>query len=331
MRKNVLPFVLGAFVCGMVVGMLVGPRANVIGHLQALRGMQQEQVRAPHVVREEALEVRLTDRQACCAGIQTRPAVFTPMRIELELPGEVSVNQDRLARVASQMPGRVEVCKNPGDTVAAGEVIAVIGSRDPAGNAGEPLALYSVAAPLQGTVIEKYVTIGDRVEETPLVTIADLRTLWVVVSVPEQDVSQVGMGQKAVIETNAFTGTRLEGEVTWVSNVLDENTRTLPLRVEVDNSACLLKPGMSAKVFLAVGSKPNVFTVPTEALGTYRGDAVVFVDRGRGRYQIKPVRVGLRSCGFVEILDGLCDGEPVVTVGSSLLLAELPKRCTGGS
>jgi cobalt-zinc-cadmium efflux system membrane fusion protein len=412
MRSKMFLLAVGAFAAGALVGALIEHKTEVIRYLRGLGGPREVfDANTPSGMEGndlsgrngEGTQVLLTDRQAHLAGIQTRPAAFGPIRVELELPGEISVNQDRLAQVTSRVSGVVkEVHRNLGDMVAAGEVVAVVESRELAdakldclaaqtsvcvaeadfqrqeqlwwqrasteqeyraarqavaqeqfrlrcsqqklealglsaqeldslvANTNEPLTLYNVVAPSQGTVIEKHVAVGEPVDETPLLTVADLRTVWVLAGVPERDVLKVGTGQAAVIETETFPDTRLEGQVTWVSNTLDESTRTLPIRVEVDNSACLLKPGMLARVFLAVETKNDAFAVPSEALCTYEDSPVVFVDCGRGRYQMRPVRVGLRSCGAVEILDGVHEGEPVVTGGNATLLSALRKGYVAG-
>ncbi len=199
-----------------------------------------------------------------------------------------------------------------------------------AANGDEPLTLYHVVAPFQGTVVDKHVRLGEPVHEAPLLTVADLRTVWVRGHVPEKDVLKVGQGQTAVLAAEAFPDTPLEGQVTWVSNTLDEDTRTLPIRIEVDNRVCLLKPGMLARIFLALDTRKDAFAVPIEALRTYADSPVVFVACGRGRYQMRPVRVGLQSGGAVEILDGLREGEPVVTEGSFVLLSELERGNAAG-
>jgi cobalt-zinc-cadmium efflux system membrane fusion protein len=413
MRSKAFLLAVGAFAAGALVGALIEHKTEVIRYLRGLGGPREvsdANLQSGMEGKDSSggngagAQVLLTDRQANRAGIQTRPATFRPIRVELELAGEISANQDRLARITSRVPGVVkELRKNLGDLVAAGDVVAVVESRELAdaklnylaaqtsacvaeadfqrqeqlwrqkaapeheylaarrtvteeqlrlrcsqqklealglsaqeldgllANADGPLTLCNVVASSQGTVIEKHVAVGEPVDETPLLTVADLRTVWVLAGVPERDVLKVGTGQAAVIETAAFPDTRLEGQVTWVSNTLDESTRTLPVRVEVDNSACLLKPGMLARVFLAVETRNDAFAVPREALCTYEDSPVVFVDCGRGRYQMRPVRVGLRSCGAVEILDGVREGEPVVTGGNATLLSALQEgRVAGG-
>jgi cobalt-zinc-cadmium efflux system membrane fusion protein len=412
MRSKAFLLAVGAFAAGALVGALIEHKTELIRYLRGLGGPRDVSDANARSGTEGgdlpggnggAAQVLLTDHQANRAGIQTRPATFGPVRVELELAGEISANQDRLTRITSRVPGVVkEVRKNLGDMVAAGEVVAVIESRELAdakldylaaetalcvaqadsqhleelwrqkacteheclvaqqavareqlrlrgsrqklqalglsaqelaclvANPDEPLTFYSVVAPLQGTVVERHIAVGEPVDQTPLLTVADLRTVWVLGGVPEKDMLKVGTGQAAVIETEAFPETRLEGEVAWVSSTLDEGTRMLPIRVEVDNTACLLKPGMLARIFLTVETKQDAFAVPREALCTYEDSPVVFVDCGRGRYQMRPVRVGLQSCAAVEILDGVHEGEPVVTGGNSVLLSELEKGCVAG-
>lgn len=338
MRSKAFVLAVGAFACGALLGALIEHKTEVIRYLRTVITQRHvSDANAPAGAGRSSGEVILTNGQVNGAGIQTRPAAFGPLSLELELPGEVSVNEDRMAQITAQTPGVVrDLRKGPGDMVAVGEVVAVIEGPKPItaamdDPADEPPALYyDVVASCQGTVLARHVVVGEPVNRTPLLTVADLRTVWVVGSVLEKDVLQVGQGQAAVVEIEALPDTRLAGRVTWISNTLDETTRTLPLRVEVDNALCLLKPGLLARIFLTVDTKRDVFAVPREALRTYEDSPVVFIDCGRGRYQMRPVHVGLRSCGAVEILDGVREGEPVVTDGSSLLLAELEKGCIAG-
>lgn len=195
----------------------------------------------------------------------------------------------------------------------------------------ESFANYHVIAPFDGTVIEKHVVKGERVDEgSTLFRLASLDTVWVIGSVYEKDIGRVKRGQPASVTVKAYPDRVFRGTVKWVADIIDEKTRTLKIRVEVDNSSRLLKPGMFASIAVAVEAKDDVITVPPSALQRQKDETIVFVDRGNGEFERREVRVGLRSSGEVEIIEGLAAGEKVVSDGSFILKSELEKEGFGG-
>jgi cobalt-zinc-cadmium efflux system membrane fusion protein len=183
-----------------------------------------------------------------------------------------------------------------------------------------------VLAPFDGTIIEKKVAIGDQVnDQTPLFRIANLDKVWVIASVFEQDMGKVAVGQMATVTLRAYPDRTFQGKVTWVSEVLDEKTRTLSARVELDNSDRLLKPGSFARVVIKIPTNEKGVAVPASAIQHQKSESIVFVDAGDGRYERREVKLGDASQDAVEVVDGLKPGETVVTDGSFLLKSELDK------
>jgi cobalt-zinc-cadmium efflux system membrane fusion protein len=123
----------------------------------------------------------------------------------------------------------------------------------------------------------------------------------------------------------AYTDRKFEGKITWISEVLDEKTRTLKVRVELDNRERLLKPGSFAHVFLKTVIKQNGVAVPPSAVQRQKSEFIVFVASGDGVYKRREVKVGARSKDAVELVDGIETGEVVVTDGSFVLKSELEK------
>ena len=115
------------------------------------------------------------------------------------------------------------------------------------------------------------------------------------------------------------------GKVAWIADIIDEGTRTLKIRVEMDNKDRLLKSGMFAKIALGVETKRNAITVPPSAIQTQNGESIVFVAEGGGRFERREVTLGTRAAFKQEILSGLQAGEKVVTSGSFILKSELEK------
>lgn len=193
------------------------------------------------------------------------------------------------------------------------------------------LTRFEVLAPFNGTIIEKHITAGASVDETkPIFRIADLRTVWVIASVYEKDIARVRKGQTASVITKAYPDRTFEGRITWVADTLDEQTRTLKVRIEVDNQGRQLKPGMFVQVGAIVGTRESVLTVPAEAIRRQGGEVIVFIDEGGGQFERREIVLGVQSSRGVEVRSGLKPGERVVTAGSFILKSELEKEGFGG-
>jgi cobalt-zinc-cadmium efflux system membrane fusion protein len=173
------------------------------------------------VVHDEHKEfVRLSEAEMEEFGVEIAVAGPGTLHIEFTVPGEVAVNYDRLAHIAPRFPGVVQqVNKHLGDEVKKGDVLAVIESN-------EGLAPYEVRSLLDGTVIEKHITIGEvRSEESAAFVIADLSDVWVNLSIYQMHLPYVRVGQKVVISA----GQELPGatgRISYLSPIVDEHTRT---------------------------------------------------------------------------------------------------------
>ncbi len=193
------------------------------------------------------------------------------------------------------------------------------------------LGAMRLRSPLAGTVIGKHVVRGEHVEaESDLFEIADLDRVWLFADVYERDLARVARGQKAECTLAAWPGVRFAGAVTHVAEVMNAETRTLKVRIEIDNPEGRLKPGMFASVDIAVAERTDVPAVPEAAVQTQRRQTIVFVETAKNVFDRRPVDVGVRFGGRVEIRDGLKGGETVVAAGSFLLKSELEKESFGG-
>lgn len=185
-----------------------------------------------------------------------------------------------------------------------------------------PRREMSIVSPARGHVIEKNVVRGSKVNEGVTVyRIADLRRVWVEAEVYEKDLVRVHVGQKARVSLSYLPGRLFEGEVTFVSPVLDPETRTGKVRLELPNEELVLKPNMYADVTL-LSKAESALQVPKEAVIYTGRRRLVFVDLGEGKLQPVEVTVGRDSDGNFEVLAGLKEGDVVVTSGNFLLAAE---------
>jgi RND family efflux transporter MFP subunit len=171
------------------------------------------------------------------------------------------------------------------------------------------VVLYS---PLAGTITARNVSHGERVEsEMSLLDIADLSQVWVMVSIYEADVPFVRPGQKVEITLSYLPGRTYEGRVALVSPVVDNATRTVQARIELDNSDLALKPGMFADVRLT-SELGRGLTVPKDAVLRTGERDLVFVSPSDGVFEPREVTLGRTLADSYEIVRGVAAGENVL-------------------
>ncbi len=198
--------------------------------------------------------------------------------------------------------------------------------------AGEAKRTMTFRSPVAGIVTEKKALQGMRfMPGEMLYQVADLSSVWVLADVFEQDIGLVKPGAKAKVTINAYPGQVFEGDITYVYPTLKAETRTAQVRIELPNRGQLLKPGMFAQVELGVAGSGNAVTVPVSAVidsGTRR---IVLVQAKEGRFEPREVKLGARSDNYVEVLDGVKEGEQVVVAANFLIDAESNlKSAVGG-
>ncbi|MFH1501841.1 MAG: efflux RND transporter periplasmic adaptor subunit [Candidatus Eisenbacteria bacterium] len=331
------------------------------------------------------------------AGI--RLAIAGPGHLELttRLLGEVRVNEERLAHVVPPVSGVVrEVKVRIGDEVSAGDLLAVVASRELAEaraqymnargrrelksiefdrqkelwsreimaeqdylNAGQALSeadielqtaeqtLHALGveeealeglsmthdagaltrlelrAPLGGTVIEMHMVMGEVVDEdSDVLAIADLSTVWIDLDVPQADLSAVHKGQRVTISAPGIGIPEATGVVSFVSPIIDEETRTALARIEIPNESMLWRPGLFVTAEVSFERLDVPVLVPRDAVQTLEGEPVVFVCHGN-TFESVPVALGSSTRTHVEIVSGLSEGDEFVAEGAYALKAEI--------
>ena len=199
-------------------------------------------------------------------------------------------------------------------------------------DSGATTRTLTFRSPVSGIVMEKKALQGMRfMPGEALYQIADLSGVWVIADVFEQDIGLVKNGAKAAVKINAYPDKSFSGRVTYVSPTLTAATRTVPVRVELANPGGLLKPGMFAQVELPVGARGKVITVPVSAVIDSGTRQIVLIEKAAGRYEPRQVKLGARSDDYIEVLDGVEDGEPVVVAANFLIDAESNLKAALGS
>lgn len=199
---------------------------------------------------------------------------------------------------------------------------------------------FPAPSPLDGTVVEIAGTVGQAVEAaTTLFTVADLSELWVLLDISESQLAQVRVGQPVDFTVSALPERRFTGLVEYIGDIVDEKTRTIPVRVVVPNADRALKPGMFAQAEISTksevnldggGAQPPRVVLPREAVQRVGEEQVVFVPSGENQFKPIRVRTGASSAREVEVLSGIEPGTRVVTQGAFILKSELSKESMGG-
>lgn len=194
---------------------------------------------------------------------------------------------------------------------------------------------FGLVTPIAGTVVERNATPGQIAgPEASLFTVADLRRVWITVDVYESDFSRIRKGAGAFVLPRALPADSFPGRVTYAGGVVDTNSRTFKVRVEVENPTERLRPGMFAQVRLEAppaSAGTGTQAVPELAVQELEGRQVVFVPKGApGRFVVREVTLGPRvGNGLVTVTGGVTDGERIVVNGSFQLKAELTKGSFG--
>jgi cobalt-zinc-cadmium efflux system membrane fusion protein len=209
---------------------------------------------------------------------------------------------------------------------------------------GEIRPQYTVRAPMGGCVVQREATLGEIVspEREALLVMADLKTIWVLADVPENQLHRIEVGVPAEIAVDAIAGQPFQGAVTYIGPELDKATRTGQVRVEIAGDKSPLKPGMFAQVRLPLSSRSGgqdalAVAVPEIAVQTFEGGPTVFVavEGEPDTYGARKIEIGPAIGGRVPILKGLAEGERFVAGGSFIVKAQLAKglmegkTCTG--
>ncbi|OIO73072.1 MAG: hypothetical protein AUJ57_04875 [Zetaproteobacteria bacterium CG1_02_53_45] len=184
------------------------------------------------------------------------------------------------------------------------------------------LTLY---APSSGTIVADDFRLGQHIAAgTRLMQVVDESTVWVEVKLSQAQMDGLQGGHAAVISLRN-SNTRYKGRIINIHHQLDQTTRTVGVRLEVQNPADVLHPGMFVNAEIKAGSGEDALLLPEAAIQRQGSELIVFVEEEAGQFERREVRVGKASMGFVPILEGLKEGESVVIKGAFVLASELAK------
>jgi Cu(I)/Ag(I) efflux system membrane fusion protein len=178
-------------------------------------------------------------------------------------------------------------------------------------------------APRDGIVLERNAIEGMRANPGDvLFRVADTSLVWASIDVAERDLGALSLGQPVIVRARSYPGREFNGAVKLIYPQINKDTRTARIRIELPNPDLALLPEMYVDAEIDTGSAQPVLTVAESAVLDTGSRQAVFVDKGQGRFEPRYVKLGHRGGGFVEIKDGVAEGEPVVVSANFLIDAE---------
>tara|TARA_R100000030_G_C3252424_1_gene123334 strand:+ start:1077 stop:2024 length:948 start_codon:yes stop_codon:yes gene_type:complete len=268
-----------------------------------------------HDDHEEAeARVRVNHALAEQSGLKVEEAHAQVITETLTSYGRLVADPERLAHVTGRFSGQVRrVAVSLGDTVKAGDVLAVIESN-------ESLQSYTLVAPIAGTISQRNVNVGELVNGQPLFAIVNLDTLWAELKIFPGQRKDVRIGQQArfAIEDKTYDGK--------IMHLLpsQNNAPYVIARVAVDNRQGLLSPGLLVTAKIVVDASEVPLAVDRRAIQQFENEAVVFVQEGE-TYEPRPLELGRSDERIAEVRSGLQPGDRYVVENSYLIKADLEK------
>ncbi len=239
----------------------------------------------------------------------------------------VAARKALLAAEASLKVARSEVDAAEKRLLVLGLSTEEVAAVSSSGRVDPTISLY---APVAGKIVGPMPVLGSMVDQsTEILTIMDPTTLCVDAEVYERDLSKLRVGQEVSVSVPAYPGEVFTGRICYIGDVVKPETRTITVRSEIDNRAQRLKDGMFADVRLFQQAGSPVLALPERAVLDDREGKLVFVKTASG-YRPQPVQVGVRHAAYVEVVEGLAQGDEVVLDGNFQLKSKLLEETLEG-
>lgn len=200
------------------------------------------------------------------------------------------------------------------------QILGIGGKQDTAG-----ISVFAVVAPFAGTIIEKKAVIGELAQfDRDIFSVADLSNVWIETNLYEKDVGKVKVGALATITIAAYPGETFKGKVTYISSIMDKESRTVKARVEVPNGDGKLKLEMFATAAIGTSGTSKAMLLPEQAVVLIQGQPTAFIQDGNG-FEPRAVELGEKLQGKVILRSGIGIGEKVAISGAYALKAKMLK------
>lgn len=269
-----------------------------------------------NIANRREIETARASLQSAQAGLYRARRVLTTTNTQLER--EQTIFRRNLNNTSQVQQARAGYVQAQADLRAARNTLTLLKS-SPGASVAVP-----IRAPLSGVVQTRDVSLGELIQaDAPLLTIVNLDTVALEASLFEADFARVRIGSLVSVTTEAVSGRRFTGRISFLGSQVDPQTRTVTARALINNPGNL-RPGMFARGQIQTGRGNMALTVPTSAVLDDGAAKVVFVAMG-SKYQRREVSLGNESNGRVEIKSGIRQGENVVVEGAAALRAQAAK------
>jgi membrane fusion protein, heavy metal efflux system len=242
---------------------------------------------------------------------------------------EKSLFDQKIAAKKDVLAAEAEYRKAEAEARSLHERLRLYGLSDQAiNNLNNAPSQFILTSPGAGVVVERDMSKGEVIDAgKKVLTISDLSSVWVLLNIHEKDLARVQKGSTVKIQTESYPGEVFTGKVTYIGDIVDPQSRTVPVRVEVLNPKARLKPGMFATAEIVTGaSSKQAIMIPSSAIQKIEGKPSVFVQENDGSFAKRELEIGREFGNSVEVKTGLKEGELVVVGGAFTLKSELLKE-----
>jgi Cu(I)/Ag(I) efflux system membrane fusion protein len=187
---------------------------------------------------------------------------------------------------------------------------------------GKPIRTLTLYSPVNGFITQKMAVSGMKVMPgEKLFDVADLSSIWVIADIYEYELPLIKVGNRALITLAYLPGRELSSQIDYIYPSISAETRTVKIRLKLNNPNYQLKPQMFANVELKINMGKKLMIPESAVIDTGKG-MVAYVDLGNGAFEPREIKTGLRSDGYIEVLRGLKNGDKVVSSANFLVDSE---------
>ncbi|MCW2285659.1 Cu(I)/Ag(I) efflux system membrane fusion protein [Rhodoblastus acidophilus] len=306
---------------------------------------------------EDETAIKIAPGKVQRTGVRSEPATRRILATRIRVPGTIQLDERRITLVSTRATAFIEGVAEvtTGERVKKGQVLFRFYSPEIASAAAQyfanpgfegarrrldvldvppefiaeidrarkiPLSL-EWRAPRDGIVFERNAFEGMKAEPgQQLFKIVDLQKVWALVDVAERDYARIKPGQKVLVQARGMPGQNFSGVVSLVYPQISKETRTARVRVELQNPDLALRPDMYVDAEIFAGDDDKIIAAPDGAIIDSGAKQLVLLDLGEGRFEPREVKLGRRGDGFVEIREGVAEGDKLVTSANFLIDAE---------
>lgn len=298
-------------------------RSRIIGYLEKIPFDIGDAVRADEIVIELS---ELTYRERVSKANQAHKVALAQQGAATARRDQIQLEVVRLKELAADGVGTAQQQEDAQSRLAVAkaeiglEEARVSEASAELNDAKKALGELKIKTPISGVVAERSVEVGDLAKsEEVLMRIVNLKRIRTVVHVVERDYEKVCKGQKATVEVDSVSGKTFTGNVVARAPVVDPETRTARVIIDIENTGEFLKPGMHARVSIVASHRNDAQVIPISALQERNGRQFVFVSESEKVARRRFVTTGIRDGELVEVLSGIEPDASVITLGSRLV------------